>query len=616
MIETFTREQFEQALPAHKETGEPLWKHAGLVQGEHVYRILIPDTNKRIMIRSSVKGNGISASIGEDSIRLWVEYHYRKIDRWFALGKLDAWTTRKPGWQDRMTGKLRELWRLALEDSKNGKRKTQVALVAPKSFTPSSYQEAIFEFIKSGEGHGIVDAVAGSGKTTTIVEALKFTSPNDKVAFVAFTRHIAKELAKRAPEHVHVSTLHSLGYGNIRSALGKVKVEPRKLWHVIADVAEEIVGNYQVFDTLQANGQSISRLVSLCKATLRKPTPENLEWIADRWNIETNGSTKTIHHLVKLVYEKSVEQTEVIDYDDMIFSSATGIVPCEKFDFLFVDECQDLNKAQIAMMLKSVRGDGRIIAVGDEFQSIYGFRGANVDAIPNIIDALDATVLPLSISYRCPKSHVELAQRLVPHIEAADWAQEGIIDYISSYKLLDKVRIGDLVLCRCNMPLIEPAFSLIRRGIKAVILGRDIGKSLIELVKKAQKKRHAHNLSDTLDALMEYGNQETRKLNQLGKSMRAQSLKDRIETVIALSDGCNTIAQLERKTNQVFSDDAEGVTFSSVHKAKGGEADRVFILRPDLMPHPKARAGWEQQQERNIEYVALTRSKSELYFVD
>lgn len=616
MIETFTREQFEGALPVHKDTGEPLWKYAGLVQGEHVYRIAIPDTNKRIVIRSSVRRNGVSAGTGDDSIRLWVEYHYRKIDKWLPLGKLDAWTTRKPGWQDRVTGKLRELWRLALEDSKSGKRKAQATPTAPKLHTPSKYQEVIFGFVRSGKGHGVVGAVAGSGKTTTIVKALKFTSPDDKVAFVAFNRHIAKELGKRAPEHVHVSTLHSLGYGNVRNALGKVEVEPRKLWHIIADVAEEVVENYETFDTLQANGQSISRLVSLCKATLQEPTPENLEWIADRWNIETNGITEIIHKLVAQVYQKSIEQTEVIDYDDMIFFSATGVVPCEKFDFLFVDECQDLNKAQIAMALKSIKDSGRIIAVGDEFQSIYGFRGADVDAIPNIIEALSATVLPLSISYRCPTSHVALAQRLVPHIKAADWAKEGIIENISSYEFLSKVQAGDLVLCRCNAPLIEPAFSLIRQGIKAVILGRDIGKSLMNLVKKVQKRRRVYGLADTLNALMEYGNEEVRKLNRLNKSIRAQSLRDRIETIIALSDGCSTVAQLERKVSQVFSDDAEGITFSSVHKAKGGEADRVFILRPDLMPHPKAKADWERQQERNIEYVALTRSKAELYFVD
>ena len=98
--ETFTRQEFEQSLPTD-ESGDPLWESLGLVNGEYVYTVPVTGTNKRVMIRSSVKINEISASTGQDSIRLWVEYHYR--DKWFPLAKLDAWTTRVPGWQKRMT---------------------------------------------------------------------------------------------------------------------------------------------------------------------------------------------------------------------------------------------------------------------------------------------------------------------------------------------------------------------------------------------------------------------------------------------------------------------------------------------------------------------------------
>ena len=97
-VEVFTREQFEAALPVHKDTGKPVWEYVGLNAGEHTYAIPVTGTNKRITIRSSVKGNGISASSGNDSIRLWVEYYWAKRKEWYALGKLDAWTTRRPGW--------------------------------------------------------------------------------------------------------------------------------------------------------------------------------------------------------------------------------------------------------------------------------------------------------------------------------------------------------------------------------------------------------------------------------------------------------------------------------------------------------------------------------------
>ncbi len=81
----------------------------------------------------------------------------------------------------------------------------------------------------------------------------------------------------------------------------------------------------------------------------------------------------------------------------------------------------------------------------------------------------------------------------------------------------------------------------------------------------------------------------------------------------------------EKKTGRVLAatglmDGGDSGTFREmlhlVSLAKGLEAERVFILRPDLMPLSRARQAWEQQQERNIEYVAYTRSKSALYFVE
>jgi DNA helicase-2/ATP-dependent DNA helicase PcrA len=117
-VETFTREEFEAALPTRNGSDEPLWQYAGLVEGEHTYHIPVEGTNKRIVIRSSVGRDGVSAESGADSIRLWVEYYWAKIDDWRALAKLDRWTTRVSGWERRMTEKLRELWALAMEDSR------------------------------------------------------------------------------------------------------------------------------------------------------------------------------------------------------------------------------------------------------------------------------------------------------------------------------------------------------------------------------------------------------------------------------------------------------------------------------------------------------------------
>ena len=115
-IDRFSKFRFEQALPKD-EDGNKLWHWLGFINGEHVYVMYIPNTNKRVVIRSSIQGNELAAPVGGDSIRHWVEYKYR--GQWHPLTKGEKqYTTRVPGWEQRLTEALRELWKLALADSK------------------------------------------------------------------------------------------------------------------------------------------------------------------------------------------------------------------------------------------------------------------------------------------------------------------------------------------------------------------------------------------------------------------------------------------------------------------------------------------------------------------
>lgn len=481
-----------------------------------------------------------------------------------------------------------------------------------KPFIPSKYQSAIFDFVKDQSDNAVVEAVAGSGKTETLVRSLQFTPTDLKVGFVAFNKHIATELQKRAPEHVHVSTLHSLGFANLRKTLGnKVQVDDRKLWHIFDDLTENLPDT--VVYELRQDAATMLRLVNLCKDILVDPVPQNLDYLCDRYAIETNGNQERIYDYVKLIWKRSTEDFHTIDYSDMIFASAANHVACERFDILFVDESQDLNNSQIQMVLKS---GTRIISVGDRRQSIYGFRGADTEAIPNLINALDAQTLPLSISYRCPKSVVQLAKQIVPQIEWREDAPDGKIDEITEAKFYGDVKNGDLVLCRTNAPLVKPCFDLIRRGVKATIRGRDIGNGLIQLLEKHSKREGISNLRQLLYSLEQYVENESAKLIAANKGTRAQSLQDQMETLIALSDGCYQVSEVKTKVSKIFSDEQAAVTFSSIHRAKGDESNRVYILHPELLPHPLAKQDWEQMQEQNLRYVAYTRSKSELHFVN
>lgn len=110
-IEQFTCVEFEAALPVHKNTGQPLWKGLGLIDGEYCY--LLPVTvHAGLLIRSSIKREGVSAGSGEDSIRIRI---VRIMDLATCGSKLQKYTTRLPGWQARLTKQLRAMWSMAKE---------------------------------------------------------------------------------------------------------------------------------------------------------------------------------------------------------------------------------------------------------------------------------------------------------------------------------------------------------------------------------------------------------------------------------------------------------------------------------------------------------------------
>jgi len=485
---------------------------------------------------------------------------------------------------------------------KKGKGKTQ------KAFKPSPYQQAIFDWITDGKGKNlVVEAGAGSGKTTTGVMALELLDPALHIAFIAFNSHIVKELKTRAPQHVNVMTYHSLGYRQCREVYGNdIVIDEDKVRKILLDIIDK--------KTHWALYAPICRIVSLVKANLLGTSIEEIQQIVDHHGIELNGNQDLVFAAVQLAVEFSAEQTNVIDYDDMCWLPIIHNLKSPKYDFVFVDEAQDTNKNQIQLALRAVKKTGRIVAVGDRNQSLYGFRGADVDAIPNLIDSLDADILPLSITYRNPKSVVDLVNSEFPHIplEAADFAKPGTIMTITESEATRMYKVGDMVLCRCNAPLVGPAFELIRNGVKAIIRGRDIGKNLMNLIDKFS----AEDVGELMKLMEKYREKEVKKLVDAEKNQQAQSLEDKIDTVIALADGCEMIYEIETKIKTIFSDHSEGVVFSSVHKAKGLEAERVYILEPDLMPHPMAKKSWEMTQEINIKYVAYTRSLDTLVFVE
>lgn len=490
-----------------------------------------------------------------------------------------------------------------------------------KPFIPSHFQVTFRDFIQNETGNCVLVAGPGTGKSTTALWALDFIPRHLKTAYVAFNRDIVDEFSERAPGHVQVCTLNSLGNGNLRRAHRGARFNQYKVRNILTDLVERDIISRVLTVTeraiVETNTGAIHRIVDLLKANLFNPTAENIEQVCDKYGVELNGDTDLLTEYAIETFVESVTSIPVVyDYSDQIYASARQMIPTTKFDVLICDEAQDMTVAQIHMALNSLTSAGRFFAVGDPQQSIYGFRGADTQSIQNIVKLTSATVLPLMLSYRLPRSHVEIInKRFGTDLESPDWAIDGVWrDDMSQEEIAGMLQEKDAVLCRCNAPLVPMAFGLIRRGIKAVILGRDIGENLVNIVKKIRKRADTGNLSEFVHELTKYQVSQVAKLERQKKAARAQALEDKCETILAISEeGCDTIDDLITSINVIFTNKKAGVIFSSIHKAKGGEWDRVFIIKAKLLPHPKAVSEWQLEQENHIEFVAKTRSKGEMY---
>lgn len=505
--------------------------------------------------------------------------------------------------------------------------------VPPKDFIPSFYQNEIGKFIEDPvkfcksrnepvKTNLLVNACPGSGKTTTIVWALKFTKPTDRVAFLAFGKDIASELKRRqnlgmVPEHVHISTVHSLGLSYIMKLENKPEVDPDKVSMIMDDFWP--ISKKSGVDpiTRRKNRQlryTMRDMVSFSKSTLIDYNDQNaVLQMCERYGIEIDEDSYEAVYRLPDVMKSCMENLEVVDFDDMPWLPlVSDKINIEKFDIVFVDERQDLTPVQIEFILKSLQPEtGRIVAVGDPRQSIFAFTGADTKVVAEMGTRLDAKELPLSISYRCPKAVVNAAKQVWPEIELFEDAEEGEEKTIKFSEFMNSVKVGDMVLCRTNAPLVKPAYAMIRRGIKVIIRGRKIGEDLIHFVEKF----NADDLNHLESLMAEWTEKTHSALIEKGKELAAEAVLDKHETVLEVAQQCRTVMELVEKLRMMFSDKVEGIVFSSVHRSKGLEANNVYILHGELMPHPKAKEGEELEQEMNCKFVAITRAKKRLVWV-
>lgn len=539
------------------------------------------------------------------------------------------------------------------------------------TFIPSHYQQAIFDHLASSSKPLIIEATAGSGKTSTIIEACRRIATRSALV-VAFNKTVAETLTSRLPKNAKARTLHSFGLAAWKRLRPDVQVNARKL-DVLAEadlkanrLSKHLVGKTIKLARLARTHGLVPHVPAQHADTLKHPYAENeqeplaaafgtlpldslLPDTIDAWTelgkrFDVFGSTSPatlIPHARRLLHS-AIFYAHVIDYDDMIFlptlTQATRWTV--DADVLMVDELQDLDNLQRRLIAKLAK-QAQFVGVGDSRQAIYSFRGAGSHngqtAIELLSDELGAEKLPLSICYRCPTSHLDLARQIEPRIEARPEAPIGtLLRYDDDGALVcdlphlhgldcfcssndgdapitDPVhfRPGDVVISRPKAPLVKLAYWMLRHEVSCMILGRDIAQELHSYL--VSHMRYGESVSPAV--LAERVKASTAKLiAKLEDDDEIAELADRRDVLVSVLLRYGSVDRAIESLNSLFGTERrmDAVCLSTIHKFKGGEADRVWWLdyHKPCLESPMLRHPWQRREAENLRFVAATRSRS------
>jgi DNA helicase-2/ATP-dependent DNA helicase PcrA len=475
----------------------------------------------------------------------------------------------------------------------------------PAAKPPSNLQLAIYDAIKDFSQHILVRARAGTGKTTTLINALEH-APGSTL-LMAFNKDIADELKGRLPLgcDAQARTLNSLGHGLFwryrRSAeLNKYKTN-------------EIV-NALITDSewRKEYSYAIRRTVGLMKANafgLRGQfTQQDVAELVESYDMEIPlERLEWASEIAERAFWKSIEDKQSFDFDDQIYIPMLEGWKFPSFSNILVDEAQDLNPIQHLVIEQLSLYGARVVAVGDDRQAIYGFRGALSNSLEALKTKFSMRELPLNVSYRCALRIIERAQELCPDIQARPDAPLG--ELIELHDQRDPDFFGDqMVLCRNNAPLFRAILRYIRDKRPCRVRS-----NFIESFQGFIRGFKVESTNELLPKLDEWFAKESESASKKGFKGKLAGLQDKYETTKLLASEFRRVEEMLSVVKRL-GESTSGTLFGTVHRVKGLEHESVHILRPDLIPSSFATTPEAVQQELNILYVAVTRAKSKLTF--
>lgn len=463
-------------------------------------------------------------------------------------------------------------------------------------------QERICNAVGKTDDNIIIEAVAGSGKTTALINAMKCVSVKDLTIFVCFNKAVQEELEHLTPYYVNCKTLHSVGRTVLmrHSKKGRLRVEKNKTYKHYSEYCEEKGFSSEYY-------KETAKYVVSAISVLKNCNMSN-EWNEDLYHEKTNFR-EDLHENIEDMWNLTVKNdTGTVDFDDMIRMPVIQDLEFPQYDNVFVDECQDLNILQHVMLEKMVQEGGRVVAVGDRHQAIYSFRGAVEQGMDMLRDRFLMEPIPLSVSYRCPKVIATIVQGNVgvkTFMSGPD-TKRGYVQHIDieqfHQKKMDLVGESHLLLCKNNAPLIKAANRMVLDGKSVYLQGRDAVYTISSVAKGVVDKYGGLDFDAWRKEFLEH------------RSSRYIAFMQDMYDILTYccSNGYSDVKSITKFLYGLYpktKPPVPHIRVTTIHRAKGLEADNVYFLQPDLLDR-------EIIEDMNVYYVGITRTRNRLFFVD
>jgi superfamily I DNA/RNA helicase len=462
---------------------------------------------------------------------------------------------------------------------------------------PTIEQLEILSKVKNSHDNLLINALAGTGKTTTL-ELIQGVIGPEPILYLCFNKRVAKEATEKFPSTTLVRTFNSLGHRIwAQACASKLTVNGKKTQENLATFIKEAPRTAQpaLWDCFWDVIDAVARAKALGYVPEGKfPNARRLITCEDFHAALEQEPDDLVAELTDEALFTSIQQAYkgYIDFNDQIYMPALFGGTYPSFPLVKVDETQDLNPTNHAMLDKLVVN--RIMAVGDPWQSIYGFRGAMQGGMAALKAKFNMVECDLSISFRCPQAVVEAAKWRVPHFK---WIKPG--GYVEVVKKLRQETIPDdaAIICRNNAPLFKLGLRLLRAKRSVSVAGSDIGPKIVGIMKKLGDSNTSRMV--LVELIANWRNEKMSK-----KSTTANDIAD---CMIVFASFGETLGQAVSYAEHLFAQKGE-IRLLTGHKAKGLEFDTVYHLDPWLIG--------EDEQELNLRYVITTRAKERLFEVN